>query len=102
MINRKLAAAVAGIALIGAVLTACGAQLNNDSAVQGPPTGDKIPAEIYSMPDKFNNFALKCVHGIYWGTIYHGGEQDAGLPYGAFAGVPALPGDPNCPAPAAR
>lgn len=97
MLNRKLTAAAVGMFLLG-VLAACGAQQGNDSAVTGPVTGDKIPAEIYSMPDGFSNYSLKCVHGIWWMTIYHQSHDSWG--YGSGSGVPAVPGDPACPSPA--
>jgi hypothetical protein len=50
---------------------------------------DDSPAEVYSMPDGFSNFATKCDrHGNRVYVLYHGDN-----PYGSMT---VTPNDPSC------
>lgn len=82
-------AAAAGIGLLAAGLTGC-SQKNTEPWNDAPVVGKfDNGAQVYSMPDGFNNFASKCDdngHRVF--VTYHGD--------GAYGGVFAID-DPACP-----
>lgn len=85
--NVKLGAAIAaGAGLF--LLSGCAKATEpwNDADVKFKEDG---PAELYSMPDGFSNFASKCdKHGNRVYTLFHGDN-----PYGSIA---VIPQDPSC------
>lgn len=84
--KRALVAALMAAALLTATGCAKMTEPWNDAKISGK---DDSPAEVYSMPDGFSNFATKCDrHGNRVYVLYHGDN-----PYG---GVTVVPADPSC------
>jgi len=84
--TRKIALAAASAALLLGALTGCSSFTEpfNDAPIENKDDG---PAEVYSMPDGFANFASKCDrHGnrVYT-TRTDGGEA-----------MTVVPADPSC------
>lgn len=87
----RVARVIAGCALAGVVLAACGQQMNDAPVVQGNETGDNTPAEIIAMPNGFSNLATKCdKYGNRVYTIYHATGN------GAYGSVFVVPADRSC------
>lgn len=84
--KRKIALTLGAVALIATAGTGCSSftEPYNDAPVKSK---DDRPAEVYSMPDGFANFATKCdSHGnrVYT-TRTDGGEA-----------MTVVPADPSC------
>lgn len=72
--------------LLGAVGCSKFTEPWNDAKIEKK---DDSPAEVYSMPDGFNNFSTKCdQHGNRVYVLYHNDQ-----PYG---GITVVPNDPSC------
>lgn len=84
--RKSVIAALSVLAL--ATVTGCSKSGEpwNDAKIERK---DNSPAEVYSMPDGFGNFATKCDrHGNRIYTLYHFDS-----PYG---GITVVPNDPSC------
>lgn len=87
--NPKRTISVAVLATVALVsLTACKATERYNDAPSSNGGGDQSAAEVYAMPDGFNNFAEKCDHhGFRVFVIFHNDGS-----YGAITAV----ADPTC------
>lgn len=84
--KRAAIAAALGAVLLGTAGCAKFTEPWNDAKIENK---DDSPAEVYSMPDGFGNFATKCDrHGNRVYTLYHSDS-----PYG---GITVIPADPSC------
>jgi len=82
--------AVSGVVVAGLTLTACGHNKYNEPFNDAGRTGaqDNGSATVVTMPDGFNNLAVKCFGHDLIATIYHNDSS-----YGSVA---ISKDDPNC------
>lgn len=86
MRKNVVRASLLALALLGMVGCAKLTEPFNDAPVKNK---DDSPAEVYSMPDGFNNFSTKCDrHGNRVYVLYHGNES--------YGGISVVPADPSC------
>ena len=85
--TKKIAAAVAGLALAGLSLTGCKAT----EPFKDAPVGNRVvpDVEVYQNADGFSNVSEFCdKHGNRIVVAFHND--------GAYAAITAIPADPSC------